>query len=114
MAYETVDSFDNRYLTEAPMPCALELIKTAAEAMREAEFCLEIIRRECVETIGYSEEINERRKAGKLEGWDDTDFAKIEGEREMASRLMRHLGWELKYFFCNTPIFDAKSAGDEL
>lgn len=113
MRYDTVDKFDSRYVAVAPMPSLLDAIEGACDALKAAEYCMTNVRGECVEAIAYAGEVSEKYKSGELDGWDETDLAKCQGEERLARRILEALGYEIAYYFCGTPILKRVEAEEE-
>lgn len=103
MAYETPDKLANRYLSVAPMPRLVDSLKELADAVEAAEFTCKNIRDECCETLHYGDDYKERFKKGELDGWTDEDMARLDGECDMAYRILKAIGYEVDYWFCGWP-----------
>ena len=97
------DAYRDRYVTIAPMPDMLMALESAVTGIKLAQYCLDKVVNECQESISYGLDYSDKFKKGELEGWADTDIARLNGECDLARRILKTLGYEIDYYFCNWP-----------
>lgn len=97
------DKYRNRYITVAPMPDALIALESAAEGMKLAQYSLDKVLEECLESIAYNSDYRDKFKEGELDGWTSIDIARLDGECDLARRIIKTLGYEIDYYFCSWP-----------
>ncbi len=97
------DEYRNRYTTIAPMPDALVMLSNAIEGMELAQFSMKKVLEECTEAIAYGSDYRDKFKKGELDGWTELDIARQDGECDLARRIIKTLGYEIDYYFCNWP-----------
>lgn len=106
--YKSIEEFNKRYVTDAPMPDMHDAAVLLATLMENAEFTVKAIRRECVEAVRYENDMQEKLKDERFAEGHRDEWFEAQGEAALAHRLMETLGYRLDHWFCGTPIFKAK------